>query len=414
MSSTIQNYYFKDMSSYYGQNVKLNISIDELNRRQTEDNKGSFRVVSKDDAATVEISELAREMYGASVNASSKQEQEHVRAAAQTTKEPEEITAEKNNDASYEGLSGVERELKELEDYIASHPADTSIDVLRNGSLIQQARSAVNLDDKALIAAEKEYTEAFAGAAENFADFSMKITYGDYSGNDVSVNDLNFDAIDKMEDIYQYYKEKIQSGYEGNEREKYLNKLEEAYDTVFEEKIINPVKDAYDDKLHFFRPDSEETVKSIRAASTSKESLNAMVSGYVANQAMNKKQYTALLNGTESFYNMANDKSVWHNTEAVKSAFTDSMRTYSSIKEVKSGSSDYLSAKSAADAIAKKISDKYAEHLAYQEERLGLKKDGEDTEWSEMLKAATANASSGMFMIDFSKVTEWDALLDRM
>lgn len=376
MNNTIQHYYFNDTSSY-GKSARLNVSIDELNSRQPKDGKDSVTVISKDDAATVEISELARAMYG----------------------------------TSYEGLTGAEREQRELEDYIASHSADTSIDLLRNGSLLQQAGAARQVDE-ALLAAEREYTEAFAGAAENFADFSMKITYGAYSSNDVSVHDLNFEALDQMEELYQSFKEKIESDYEGDEKTKYLNKLNETYDAVFEEKIINPIKGTYDDKLVFFRPDSEETVKSIRAASTSKEALNEMVSGYMANQAVNRKQYTALLNGTRGFYDMAEDKSLWHDTAAVRSTLTDSMNAYASVKEVKAGSSSYLSAKSAADAIAKKISDQYAQNLEYREERLGFRKNGEDTPWSRIVGVDFDHMSSGMFLIDFSKITGWSSLLD--
>ncbi len=335
----------------------MNTSIDELNSRQNEDRKGSFAVVARDDAATVEISELARTMYSASANESD----------------------------LYAGLSNAEREQRELEDYIANHLVDTSIDLMRNGSLVQQA--------------------------EGFSDFSMKITYGDYSSNDVSVNDLDFDAINKMEDTYQSYKKQIESAYEGDERTKYLNKLDETYNAVFAEKIINPVKSAYDDKLTFFKPDSEETVKSIHAASTSKETLNEMVSNYVANQKIDKMQYDILSNGTKNFYDMVNDKSLWHDADAVRNVLTDSMNVYSSVKEVKADAPAYLSAKAAADEIAKKISDKYAENLEYKAEKIGLKKGGEDTEWSKILNADIANTSSGMFVIDFRKIIELDSIM---
>lgn len=63
---------------------------------------------------------------------------------------------------------------------------------------------------------KKEYTQAFADAADGLC---ILFFYENYiwglSSNDVSVNDLNFDAADKMEDCYQYYKEKIQSDYTG-------------------------------------------------------------------------------------------------------------------------------------------------------------------------------------------------------
>lgn len=142
MSNTIQNYYFKDMSSY-GINARLNISIGELISRQTEESTHSLRVVSKDNAATIEISELARAMYGESLKTPVKQE--NVNTMDQPAKEPEGTGKSKgasnsasngvsNDVSSYE--EAVEREIKELEDYIASHPADPSINVLRNTSLV--------------------------------------------------------------------------------------------------------------------------------------------------------------------------------------------------------------------------------------------------------------------------------------
>lgn len=416
MSSTIQNYYFKDLSSY-GKGIRLNTSISELMKRQNGGSKGSLKIISRDDAATVEISELARTMYGASKSISEKQEPAD---QASQKQEPADQASQKQEPADtasgqtdpYDGLSGVERELKELEDYIAAHPADASIDVLRNGSL--RGTEGKHLADHALDAAEKEYTEAFADAAEGFADFSMKITYGNYSGNDVSVNDLNPEAVDKMEAVYQSYKKQIESEYEGEDRAGYLSRLDEAYNAVFEEKIISPVKSAYDDKLVFFKPDSEETIRSIRAASESKESLQEMISGYAANQAVNRKQYTALSDGTRDFYDLADNKSLWHDTAAVRGILTDSMNVYASVKEVRTGAPDYLSAKAAADKIAKKISDQYAENLAYQAEKLGFKKDGEDMEWSKVSDEIFTGTASGMFMIDFSKITDLSILMENI
>lgn len=325
MSNMIQHYSFKDMS-VYGQNIKLNTTIEELNSKQNEERRGGFAVVSADDTATMEISELARTMYSKS--------------------------------------SEISR-----------------------------------------------YSHALEDSVKDFADFSMKITYGNYNGNDVSVNDLNFAALDKMENVYQSYRQQIETAYSGDEQVKHFDRLDEAYNTVFEEKVINTVKSVFDDKLTFFQPDSEETVKSIRAASTSKEKLEEMVSGYLANQAVNKKQYTALSEGTKNFYDMVKDTSLWHDTAAVKNTLTDSMSVYSSVKEVKTNSAEYISAKAAADEIAKKISDKYAENIEYNDELLGLKKDGKDTEWSRILNGFTADTSSGMFFVDFSKIEDLSLII---
>jgi hypothetical protein len=99
---------------------------------------------------------------------------------------------------------------------------------------------------------------------------------------------------------------------------------------------------------------------------------------------------------------------MWHNTEAVRTALTDSMNVYSSVTEYKLDSSEYLSAKAAADAAAKKISDAYAEQLAYREDMLGFKVNGTDTEYGEdaakSINDYINSTSSGMFVLDFSKI----------
>ena len=194
MSNVIRHYSFNDTSSY-GKSIKLNTSIHELNRRQDEIRKTSAcSVLSRDDAATVEISELGRTLYQTSSNAGNKEQT---------------IENTRTDTEKYKGLSNREREMKELEDYIAD-------DQLHKDSLVQHAgRNAAPFVDEALLKAEKEYTETLSAAADGFADFSQKITYGDYSGNDVSEKDLNFDALDQMENIYQSYKQQIETPYEG-------------------------------------------------------------------------------------------------------------------------------------------------------------------------------------------------------
>lgn len=423
MGNIIQHYNFNDTSKYE-RSYKLNTTIDKLNEIQTEERKGSFSVV-EDCAAMVEISELAKAMYESSVG-TQKQEKEENEALAEPAKQKEsapneEISGkqEKVNPSDdknkYAGLSGVEREVKELEDYIASHPVDTSLDLLRKGSLSKNIDgNSINLVDHALVKAENEYTEAFASVSKDFADFSMKITYGDYSNNDVSINDLNLDAIDKMEQTYQSYKDQIQANYKGAEADKYLSKLDDVYNSVFAEKIIKPIKEAYDDKLVFFKPDSEETVKSIKAASTDKEHLQEMISGYLTNQSIKEHQYNVLSDKTSTFYDMVNNKSMWHDSETIKNILTDTMNAYSSVKEIKPDSSEYQSAKKAADAVAKKVSDQYAESVEYRMEKLGLSKNGinveEDQSSQKSIDDYITNSSNGMFMVDFSKISDLSIL----
>jgi hypothetical protein len=122
-----------------------------------------------------------------------------------------------------------------------------------------------------------------------------------------------------------------------------------------------------------------------------------------------KQKYTDILTeGTQSFYDLAADKSMWHNTEAVKTALTDSMNVYSSVTEYKLDSSEYSSAKAAADAAAKKISDAYAQQLAYREDMLGFKVNGADTEYgadaAKSINDYINSTSNGMFVLDFSKI----------
>lgn len=394
MSNVIQHYSFKDISSY-GKSIKLNTSIQELNRRQKEIRKSSTcHIVSRDDAATVEISELARTLYQTSPNVAKKEQPaEDARADAE----------------KYKDLSNQECEIKELEDYIAGHQPDGSVDLLRKDSLVQQAgRNAAPLVDEGLIRAEKEYTQTLSAAADGFADFSQKITYGDYRGNDVSEKDLNFDALDQMENIYQSYKQQIETSYEGDERAKYLSKLDDVYNAVFAEKVIDPVKSAFDDKFTFFQPDSEESTSTIKGTFESMDSFQNYLSSYMTNQEINKRQTAALTEGTKAFYHMADDTSLWHNMDAVKDILNDSMKAYASVKEVTSGSGDYLSAKEAADKIAKSISDKYAQSLQYKYGMRDLEdadkeiKNTKDAKWDEFFKNSIASAQSGMITVNFS------------
>lgn len=56
----------------------------------------------------------------------------------------------------------------------------------------------------------------------------------------------------------------------------------------------------------------------------------------------------------------------------------------------------------------------YAENLAYQAEKLGFKKDGEDTEWSKVSDEILTGTASGMFIIDFSKITDLSILMENI
>ncbi|MEG1945521.1 MAG: hypothetical protein RR139_00360 [Lachnospiraceae bacterium] len=408
MSNIVQNYSIHDLSSYK-KSYKLHTSIDKINETQTEDRNGAFSKVTSDDAATVEISKFAKALYASSSETQSQKEKEMNQKLAEI------VSNEQTNKNDYAGLSNSEREQKELEDYISNHKPDPSIDVLRNGSLSNRVDvNIVNLMDEEFIKAEKEYTDALSSVADEFCDFSMKITYGDYDSNDVSVNDLNFDAIDNMEQTYQFYKDQIHSTCSSSESDKYLKKLDEVYNSVFNENIIKPISIAYQHKLTFVQPNTKETTRSIKASAATKEGLQNMISSYIACQSIKEKQYDKLSSGTQAFYDMAYDTSTWHNSDKIKNVLTDTMNVYSSVTEVSFDSSTYRSAKSAADAIAKKVSDQYAEQLAYQIDQMGLKNNGidipVDDEVQQSINDYITNSSSGMYMIDFSKIPDLNIL----
>jgi hypothetical protein len=343
--------------------------------------------------------------------------EEKTAAAAETVAQKDDLYSSfkaQNDYSKYDGLSGAQKEQKELEDYVAYINVNTEkTDLLRdNKSITASGGEPVNVNSP-LVKAESEYGEAFNYVTADFADFGGKITMGAYDKNDVSLDDINLDAVDKLNSLYDSYKEKINSEYDGDERTQYLDALDRQYDEVFERNILKPIKNAYDLKLYYYKPDSEETMKSIQAASTDKSRLEEMVSGYFANQSMKQKYTDILTEGTQSFYDLAADKSMWHNSDAVKTALTDSMNVYSSVTEYKTDSAEYLSAKAAADAAAKKISDAYAEQLAYREDRLGFKINGADTEYGENaakpLEDYINATSNGMFVLDFSKIENLSA-----
>ena len=90
------------------------------------------------------------------------------------------------------------------------------------------------------------------------------------------------------------------------------------------------------------------------------------------------------------------------------SQIRECMKAYASVKEVTSGSGDYLSAKDAADKIAKSISDKYAQSLQYKYGMRDLEdadkeiKNTKDAKWDEFFKNSITSAQSGMITVNFS------------
>lgn len=171
MGNTIQHYVLRDMS-LYGNSIKLNTSMEKLNEMQTEERKGSF-AVAENCAATVEISEMAKAMYESLTEVPKQKVSDVYAGTYDKVSDKQEKAVMSVDKTKYEDLSGVEREIKELEDYIASHPVDTSIDLLRNGSLSKLAGSD-HVVDLSQIQAENEDTEAFMPASEEKKDSLLK------------------------------------------------------------------------------------------------------------------------------------------------------------------------------------------------------------------------------------------------
>jgi hypothetical protein len=142
-----------------------------------------------------------------------------------------------------------------------------------------------------------------------------------------------------------------------------------------------------------------------------------MVSNYLASQAIDRKYTDILTDGTKDFYALANDSSKWHDTDQIKNVLTDSMNVYSSVKEVTAGSAEREAAKAAADAAAKKLSDQYAEQLAYREEKLGLTKNGElvydESEQATSIGNYITGGTGGFYALDFSKIADIESLIPK-
>jgi hypothetical protein len=233
MSNTIQSLKMHDVKT-----SNYQINLEKFMERKDKQENSTLRVLSLDDAASVEISQLARAMYEAreavpkapateEENAVEAKTNENAASEAVTTK-PEDGAAEavtqkddpyasfkaQNDYTKYDGLSSAQKEQKELEDYVAYLNSHTEkIDLLRdNKSINVTGEEPVDVNSP-IFKAESEYGEAFNAVTADFADFGGKITMGAYDKNDVSINDINLDAVDKLNSLYDSYKEKINSEY---------------------------------------------------------------------------------------------------------------------------------------------------------------------------------------------------------
>lgn len=277
-------------------------------------------------------------------------------------------------------------------------------------------------DADSLDAAAKAYREAFDAAADGFADFSDKITIGDYNHDDVSAEDIDLGVIDRMEDLYESYQEKIRSSYSGEEMEEHLKRLDDAYNGAFESKILDPLKRIYEDKADFFHPSDVEHMGSWTMEAYDASVLLDNISNFMINEAIKRQQTGRLQEGAKDFFSLSEDSSRWHDVEDVKGVLGGFMDSYASVKQV--NVSAYVSKydKMYADALSKKLSDQYEAMLAYREERLGLGEDGEgDGNESGNAYAEALNAfpikmasGSGLYVVDVSKIQGLDEMIDEM
>ena len=88
-----------------------------------------------------------------------------------------------------------------------------------------------------------------------------------------------------------------------------------------------------------------------------------------------------------------------HETGKIKNILTESMNVYSAVKETKITTDEYLSAKAAADKIAKNISDKYVSELENKVEITS-----EESSWNDLFKNLITKNSSGMILVDFNSI----------
>jgi hypothetical protein len=184
LSNTISNLKMHDLkpSTY-------KLDVEKFLERKDKQENSTLRVLSLDDAASVEISQLARAMYEAreatpatptaeAENAAEAETDETAATETVTANQEEETAAAtetvtqkndlyssfkaQNDYSNYDGLSSAQKEQKELEDYVAYINANTEkTDLLRdNTSITANGGEPVNVNSP-LVKAESEYGEVF-------------------------------------------------------------------------------------------------------------------------------------------------------------------------------------------------------------------------------------------------------------
>lgn len=266
--------------------------------------------------------------------------------------------------------------------------------------------------------AKQQYTDAFSQIADKAVDFDGKITYGSYN-TDVSIKDINLDAVDKMNDTYDSYKKAIESNYIGAEKDAYMRRLDDAYNDAFSSNILKPVQDEIKQKMYSVRPQSEEIFKSWKIYTVDKDTLSSIVSDEVALNRAKNTQYKKLQEGTSDFTSLLSDPSKWHDTNAVRSSLTKAMNAYSSTNtQISLQSVAGTKDREYANAISKKISDQYA--ASHQLKDLGSNSDAVKNSTDGMSEKSIQSLfkqqhlllnSKNIWFIDFSQINDLAGLI---
>lgn len=223
----------------------------------------------------------------------------------------------------------------------------------RNAAMVEVSERARHMYECSL---ENEYMDEFSEAANGFKK-SISYTYGDYSNHDFSEKDLDFEAIDRMEDTYQQKKDRILSNYSGQAQIYQTERLDKAYKKAMEKEILNPLKRAFEHKLSMF-DDGGEVVGEISA---SKDTVKDVLTHRIASKEMNAKRFEKLTNGTKDFFELLGNTELWHDTNCMKAIISKSVKQYATVTEWNTNSDEYRSAKSLAGKNAQKLMDKYGQ-----------------------------------------------------
>ena len=231
------------------------------------------------------------------------------------------------------------------------------------------------------------------------------MTIGLYEYSDgLDAAHINTDVIDRMEQQYRDLKKEIEESCTGDELESRLKKLDEDFDSAFEQKIIDPIVNRLSQRLEMFRPDEDGDIKNAAKGSASRQGFEEYMSHYISAQRVKRSAYPGMEESAEKFLDFARDKSSWHDTDRVKNALLDTAKSqesaiYKSTNDEKG--SRLARDKEWADAIAKKIADKYNRQQSLDKD---LSEEPDDTNILASLGKSFVKTSGDMIYLDRKSV----------